>query len=153
MVLSRGSGGKDRYIGVWAPGHPRANNNGYAREHILIAEKALGKPLPPGAVVHHVDMDHQNNRNDNLVICESIGYHLYLHVRMRIAARGGNPNTDKICGFCKRVFPRTNFTILRTSPDGLAAVCRKCGVVIANRTRANRMLRERAIKATQSEED
>jgi len=52
-------------------------------EHILVAEKALGKPLPPGAEVHHLDENRRNNKPNNLVICPSRAYHKLLHMRMR----------------------------------------------------------------------
>lgn len=45
--------GKHGYILVHAPGHPRAGRNGRVLEHIIIAEKALGKPIPYGSYVHH----------------------------------------------------------------------------------------------------
>lgn len=52
-------------------------------EHVAVAEKALGKPLPKGAVVHHVDLNKQNNVGSNLVVCPNQAYHLLLHKRMR----------------------------------------------------------------------
>ena len=51
--------------------------------HTLVAEQALGKPLPPDAVVHHVDEDRSNNAANNLVICPDRAYHAALHKRMR----------------------------------------------------------------------
>lgn len=51
-------------------------------EHILVAERALGRPLDKGMVVHHINCDRADNRPENLLIC-SIGYHLQLHARMR----------------------------------------------------------------------
>src|SRR5262245_41632863 len=38
--------------------------------HVLMAEAAVGHPLPPGAKVHHVDGNRWNNANANLVICQ-----------------------------------------------------------------------------------
>lgn len=51
--------------------------------HIVVAEKALGKRLPPGAIVHHVDEDKLNYAGTNLVICPNQAYHMLIHQRMR----------------------------------------------------------------------
>ena len=52
-------------------------------EHVLIAEKALGKPLPKGAQVHHLNERKGDNRNTNLVVCPDDAYHKLLHKRAR----------------------------------------------------------------------
>ena len=57
-------------------------------EHVAVAEKSLGKPLPPGAVVHHVNEDKLDNRNSNLVICPDRAYHNALHAKMRAQSAG-----------------------------------------------------------------
>lgn len=49
--------------------------------HVLVAEKALGRPLPRGAEVHHFDEDRSNDAPSNLVICPSRSYHQLLHRR------------------------------------------------------------------------
>lgn len=62
-------------------------NRRMANEHVLVAEKALGKRLPAGAVVHHVNHNKTDNRPENLVICPDHAYHRLLHVREAMIGR------------------------------------------------------------------
>jgi hypothetical protein len=68
-------------------------------KHVWIAEKALGKELPKGAVVHHMDKNRSNNDPSNLVVCPDGGYHSILHKRMRAYEACGNANYLK-CYCC-----------------------------------------------------
>lgn len=82
------------------------SSNGYRRirqklEHIVIAEAALGKPLPKGAVVHHVNGIKSDNRKENLFVCPSREYHFLLHSRERALDACGNPNARK-CQRCQK---------------------------------------------------
>ncbi len=100
-------------------------HNGRIRHvHRLRAEAALGRPLPHGAIVHHVDGT--KSETSQLVICPSQYYHCLLHRRMRVKAAGGNPNTDAICCRCKLVLPLTDFWRNKTAAYGHHLMCRPC---------------------------
>lgn len=89
------------YILIHKPEHPRSNVKGYILEHILIAEKALGKPLPAGVQIHHANEERADNRSSNLVICENQKYHGLLHRRLLAYKATGNPRM-RWCGYCKK---------------------------------------------------
>ena len=91
-------------------GYRQVRVNGAVKyEHIYIAELALGKPLPIGAQVHHVDTNRLNNAPDNLVICPNEGYHKLLHRRMDAYEATGNPDALK-CPYCKQYDDPKNLT-------------------------------------------
>ena len=86
------------YKMVYEPNYPRANFKGYIYEHVLIAEKTLGKPLPKGAEVHHYG---KRNDNTQIVICQDRAYHFLLHKRMRALEACGHVSWRK-CTYCKQ---------------------------------------------------
>lgn len=69
--------------------------------HVIVAEKALGKPLPKGAIVHHVNTIKDDNRNENLVICPDAVYHNLIHKRMRAYDTCGHADWLR-CHFCNK---------------------------------------------------
>lgn len=81
-------------------------------EHLRIAELALGKRLPSGAVVHHANGDKADNRNENLVICPDQRYHLLLHTRMAAMEATGNPDSRK-CWLCHQYDEPSNLVTHR----------------------------------------
>ncbi len=117
------------------PRRRELNGSGTEFIHRLRAEKALGHPLPPGAEVHHPDRDRWNP-DARLVICESSAYHHFLHLRMRVKAAGGDPNTQRICSLCRRLTLLTEMAYER--------VCRPC-----NNAR-NKLAREARLAQRQS---
>lgn len=132
--LQRGTtkGDEHRYL----PGHNMKSRptrlyastmtpRGKRYHHQLRAERALGKPLPAGSVVHHADGS--RNADAPLVICQDQAYHKLLHIRMRVVKAGGNPNTDKVCSRCRVAKPRSDFNVNRAyRVDQLDIYCRAC---------------------------
>lgn len=83
-------------------------------EHVAIAERAIGKRLPQGAQVHHVDGNRANNAASNLVVCPDAAYHQLLHVRAAAYAACGHYEWRK-CHICKRYDDPANLRFYRAS--------------------------------------
>ncbi len=108
---------------------------GHQREHVVIAEQALGKPLPKGAHVHHVDEDKHNNANANLVICQDAAFHHLLHLRARIVRAGGDPNIQRLCYRCKLLKPINAMVKRHSGRRNLTSECVACSVIAARKWR------------------
>ena len=67
--------------------------------HRAVVEKAMGKPLPEGSVVHHWDEDGLNNEPTNLLVCPDEAYHNLIHRRMKAYDECGHAGWAK-CSYC-----------------------------------------------------
>lgn len=65
-------------------------------EHLVIAERILGKPLPRRANVHHYGKQADNTK---LVICDDAAYHKLLHLRTEAYRACSNANARR-CPYC-----------------------------------------------------
>jgi predicted DNA-binding protein YlxM (UPF0122 family) len=75
------------YLTEYAPGHPRQKKRGnYVATHVLVAEKAIGRYLNDGEVVHHINLQKADNRIENLAILNGSQHGLAHRYMEHIAA-------------------------------------------------------------------
>ena len=70
-------------------------------DHLIIAEKVLGRRISGTECVHHIDGNGRNNANNNLVICPNEEYHKLLHFRQEALEQSGDAGNKK-CKYCKQ---------------------------------------------------
>lgn len=106
----------------------------YQYEHVMKAEKVLGRDLRDQELVHHVDENKLNNENTNLVICPDRGYHSLIHYRMRALAECGNAGWFQ-CKYCKEWDSPENVRVLKTdgSRPHQSSYHMACARAVANR--------------------
>ena len=107
-----GKGG-DNVNYVVSPRNAYDDNRQFVREHVIVAEKMLGRRLCNGEVVHHIDQNKSNNSPSNLMVFASNADHSAFHKGARIYKKDGIWHADydkKIykCAFCGKTFS-TNY--------------------------------------------
>ena len=75
------------------PDYPGADKKGYILEHRLVMQSAVGRPLTPDEVVHHINGVTTDNRIENLVIMTRVAHSRH-HRRM---ARLPRASRDESC--------------------------------------------------------
>ena len=97
------------YVYIYNPQHPRASKTGLVYEHILNAEKILGRYIKKNEVVHHIDCNRSNNNPDNLMVFKSKADHTSFHqgssaikdIDGTYYCPNKNVNHKKICPICQ----------------------------------------------------
>ncbi|MCQ2172185.1 MAG: HNH endonuclease [Bacteroidales bacterium] len=92
---------------------PRKNYDGYVYEHVLVAEKLLGRKLAKDEVVHHLDGNKVNNRPENLLVMlrsQHVRLHAWLNSVTITEKDSENPvNCRKpdgaMCIYCGKPLP------------------------------------------------
>lgn len=74
---------KEKYKVLYLPNHHRAFSNGTVYEHIVVAEKKIGRKLKDNEVVHHIDKNKSNNSPENILVFRSSAEHTAHHNGMK----------------------------------------------------------------------
>lgn len=75
------------YVLVRDANHPRSVR-GKVREHLLVMEKKIGRPIKPEERVHHIDLIKSNNSQGNLFLFASNADHIAAHVSLNKCVAG-----------------------------------------------------------------
>lgn len=111
---------KNGYIYVWVGyDYPNATADGYLFEHRYVLEKQLKRHLKPNEVIHHKDGNKQNNRIDNLELCDSHAEHIAQHMSEKYNLPIMNYEWHPIFKHCKEC----KKTDRRHQGKGLCARC------------------------------
>ncbi len=126
------------YILVSQPDHHRANNKGFVWEHILVVEKATGRPVSKDMHVHHKDGNRANNNLSNLQVLTPSE-----HRRLHSGWKQVDGKWCKTCPGCNRfLLLEANFHKRNSSTNPYQSECREC---LGARQRKNRQLRRSGV--------
>lgn len=127
---------------------------GEPREHVLVAEDALGRKMPEGWEVHHINEIKLDNRPQNLVICETRRLHGLMHALPDLikrcewlGAEGESVRLFKVfdppgayfCVKCQQSKPIGLFHRSKKYSSGVRSECADCRRGEWSRTRHQRL--------------
>lgn len=91
-------------------------------EHVIVAERMHGGPLPAGAVVHHINGDRFDNRPENLMVCRDQAHHWQVHREQRALAACGHAHWLR-CPYCKSYDDPKSMALVRKGRAGYHREC------------------------------
>lgn len=125
---------RNGYKVIYLPEHKHSDSSGCVYEHIIVAEKMLGRDLKDGECVHHKDEVKSNNDPSNLMVFKTVGDHTAYHNGSSIKLDGdvwvAIDNANTICpdcggtkyylaSYCSTCFHKRTRKVIRPSKDEL----------------------------------
>jgi endogenous inhibitor of DNA gyrase (YacG/DUF329 family) len=79
LVIKKREHGEGHHVLVKTYDHPRSGRANQVYEHILVADKKIGRLIDPIERVHHINLIKSDNTPDNLFVCANDAEHFKIH--------------------------------------------------------------------------
>lgn len=108
---------KKGYVHIYSPEHPFAPKVKvpYMFEHRLVMEKHIGRFLKKGEIVHHINKIPNDNRIENLLLCNNISEHTIIHQPRKVCSILGCNSLHIAKGLCKKHYQQKRILNIRSS--------------------------------------
>lgn len=91
---------ENSYNYIYLPNHHKAHQDGCVYEHIIVAERMLGRLLSDEEKVHHEDRNRKNNSPDNLIVFATNADHSRYHKTGIKVLEGDHYISPKKLNYC-----------------------------------------------------
>lgn len=127
---------KGDYLYAKVKGHPNATRNRYVLYHRIVMENKLGRLLEKNEIVHHVNGNKHDNREENLELTTP-SEHTKEHVRIK-----GHSYIDATCPNCGKFFRKKKAHYFRHIKDkGYFSCSKSCGTRIGRLIQLGKLTR------------
>ena len=95
---------RNGYAMIYMPTHHRADSTGCVYEHMVVAERKLGRLLKDTECVHHINEIRNDNREENLMVFKTKADHTAFHqgceIELEVDVYIAKTHPNNICPNC-----------------------------------------------------